>query len=620
MVCSPRPFFFSTLLNHCLSLNSLKLIHAQLIKLSLCNTNTFLGNRCLDLYSKLGTIKDTLFAFDDIRHKNVFSWNIYMRVFIDFGDIKSARQVFDEMPERDVVSWNSIISGYSYNGFGYHALGVFAKMHTSGVTPSGHTYSIVLSLVPSVCHGMEIHGNMITKGAALSSVIVGNSLIDMYCKHGFVDYAFGVFLDMEQIDVISWNSLIAGCSKCGHKEIAYDTFRKMRTTHYSPDAFTVSSVLTACSGFQDLPNGRQIFCLSIKSGFLSNTIVSSAVINMFSKCESVKDSFSVFNELGLWDSAVCNSMISSFTNHQLEENAMRVFVLSLKEHIKPTEFTLSCLLSCASLFLPHVQGTQLHCFVVKLGFEREPVVSSSLIDMYSKCGVCDAAKIIFDRTDIKDLVSWNSMIFGYTYNGKTEESIALFEELLKTGPQPDEVTMNGVLLACVHGRLIDKGLSFFRSMENTYGVKPTATHLTCIAEMMIHAGEVNEAMKILTTKIPNRLDGYICKLILSCYEVQEDLELTELVAERLVKLEPMSLFPYMVLVKAYEARGRWESVARVKKVMKDRNVTKVVGCSWIGVDGLFVFNENEVVHHGGEDVYSALRLLMQDIEDERSWV
>ncbi|KAJ0620744.1 putative tetratricopeptide-like helical domain superfamily [Helianthus annuus] len=333
MVCSPRPFFFSTLLNHCLSLNSLKLIHAQLIKLSLCNTNTFLGNRCLDLYSKLGTIKDTLFAFDDIRHKNVFSWNIYMRVFIDFGDIKSARQVFDEMPERDVVSWNSIISGYSYNGFGYHALGVFAKMHTSGVTPSGHTYSIVLSLVPSVCHGMEIHGNMITKGVALSSVIVGNSLIDMYC-----------------------------CSKCGRKEIAYDTFRKMRTTHYSPDAFTVSSVLTACSGFQDLPKGRQIFCLSIKSGFLSNTIVSSAVINMFSKCESVEDSFSVFDELGLWDSAVCNSMISSFTNHQLEENAMRVFVLSLKEHIKPTEFTLSCLLSCASLFSAACTGYTIALF------------------------------------------------------------------------------------------------------------------------------------------------------------------------------------------------------------------------------------------------------------------
>ncbi|KAI3682787.1 hypothetical protein L1987_83029 [Smallanthus sonchifolius] len=614
MVCSPRLTFFSTLLNHRLSLNSLKLIHSQLIKLSLCNTNSYLGNRCLDLYSKFGTIKDTLLAFDDIHHKNIFSWNIYMRVLIDFGDIKTARQVFDEMPERDVVSWNSIISGYYACGFGQHALGVFAKMHTSGVTPSGHTYSIVLSFVRSVCHGMEIHGNMITKGVAFASVIVGNSLIDMYCKYGFVDYAFGVFLDMEEVDVISWNSLIAGWSKSGHKEMAFKQFCIMRTTNYLPDAFTISSVLTACSGVQDLSQGKQIVCLSIKSGFFSNSIVASAAINMFSKCESIKDSVTVFNELDLWDSVVCNSMISSLTSHQLEENAMRVFVLSMKKDIKPTEFTLSCLLSSASRFLPAVQRTELHCLVVKLGFEYDPVVSNSLIDMYSKCGLTDAAKIVFDQMGIKDLVSWNSIILGFAYNGKTDESVQLFEELLKNGPAPDEVTMTGVLLACTHGRLIDKGLSYFYTMEDKYGVKPTDTHLTAIAEMMINAGELNEAMKMITT-MGNGINGYICKLILSCYGIG-DLELTERVAERLVKLEPMSSIPYMVLVKAYEMRGRWESVARVKKFMKDRNIRKVVGCSWIVVDGLFVFKENEVVHHGGEDVYSALRLLMQDIEDE----
>ncbi|XP_076894054.1 pentatricopeptide repeat-containing protein At1g43980, mitochondrial-like [Bidens hawaiensis] len=611
--------FFSTLLNHCLSLNSLKLIHAQLIKLSLCNTNTFLGNRCLDLYSKFGTIKDTLQAFHDIRHKNVFSWNIYMRVFVDFGDIKSARQVFDEMPERDVVSWNEIISGYCSTGFVYHAFSLFTEMVASGVTPSGHTYSIVLSFVPSVCHGMQIHSSLITKGVKFSSVIIGNSLIDMYCKHGCIDYAFGVFLDMEDIDVVSWNSLIAGFSKTGHKELAYSQFCTMRRTYYSPDAYTVSSVLTACSGVQDLIKGRQILCLSVKSGFLSNTIVSSAAINMFSKCESIKDSVTLFDNLGLWDSAVCNSMISSFTNHQLEENAMRVFVISVSKNIKPTEFTLSCLLSSASVFLPAVQGTQLHCLVVKLGFEWDPVVSSSLIDMYSKCGLCDAAKIIFDRMDIKDLVSWNSMILGLTFNGKTEECIDLFRELVKTGLSPDEVTLNGVLLACVYGRLIDKGLTLFRSMESKYGVKPTDTHLTFIVEMMMCAGEVNEAMKMITTLSPNRMNGVLCKLVLGYYGVEGDLELTERAAERLAKLEPMSLFPYMVLVKAYEARGRWESVARVKKVMKDRNIRKVVGCSWIGLDGgygMVVFKENEVVHHGGEDVYSTLRLLMQDVEDE----
>nr|XP_043611270.1 pentatricopeptide repeat-containing protein At1g43980, mitochondrial [Erigeron canadensis] len=616
MVYSRQIKLISTLLNHCLSIKSVKFIHAHLIKLNLSKTNTFLGNRFLDLYSKLGTVKDTLLAFDDIRYKNVYSWNIYMRVCIDFGDIQCARQVFDEMSERDVVSWNTMIYGYLSCGIGDHALGVFAKMQAFGVVPSEYTYSIVLSCVRSVSHGMEIHCDMIRKGVGFSSVIVGNSLIDMYCKHGFVDYAFRVFICMKEVDNFSWNSLIAGCSKWGYEEMAYNQFCIMRMANYLPDAFTVSSVLTACSNIKDLPRGVQIFALSIKSGFLSNTIVSSAAINMYSKCESIIDSISIFEEVNIWDSAVCNSIMSSLVMHQLEENAMQIFARSLKKNVRPTEFTLSCLLSCAWMFQPSVQGTNLHGLVVKLGFEYDPVVSSSLVEMYSKCGFFDAAKIIFDKMEIKDIISWNSMILGFTYNGKTEESLKLFVELLKTGPPPDYITLLGVMLACNHGRLVNEGLSIFCLMENKYGVRPTDAHFTCIVVMMIQAGKLNEAINIIT-RMPNVLNGYICELILSIRGVQGDLESIEKVAERLMELEPMSSLPYIVLGKAYEVRGRWESVARVKKMMKDKNISKVIGCSWIGVNsGLFVFEENEVVHHGREHVYLTLGLLMHDIENE----
>ncbi|KAI3769154.1 hypothetical protein L6452_00254 [Arctium lappa] len=613
------PSFFSTLINNCLSLESLfslKLIHAQLTKLGLCNTNTFLGNRCLDLYSKFGTFEDAIRTFDDISHKNVFSWNIYMRVFINFDDIKGARKVFDEMPERDVVSWNSIIAGYYSRGFHDCALDLFSKMQTTGVIPSEYTYSIVLSFVQSVHHGKEIHCNMIRSGVDFSCVIIGNSLIDMYSKHGHMDYAFGVFLNMEELDVISWNSLLAGCSKSGYKEMAYSHFCIMSTTNYLPDAFTVSSVLTACSTIRDLRKGENILSLSIKAGFLSNSIVSSAAIDMFSKCESLDTSIRIFKEIDIWDSAVCNSMISNYANHRLEANAMQIFALSFNKNVRPTEFTLSSVVSCAAVFLAAVQGTQLHSLVVKLGFEHDLVVSSSLVEMYSKYGSIDAAKIIFDEMEVKDLISWNTMISGLACTGKTVESLNLFEELLKTGLQPDEVTLSAVLSACNRGQLIDRAMDVLYSMDKEYGVKPTDGHFTSVVEMMIQAGKLNESTKVLEA-MPYGPNGYICALILGVYGIQEDLEFTERVAERLMKLEPMSSLPYMVLGKAYEVRGRWESLARLKKAMNNRNITKMTGCSWIGIKShSFLFKENEVVHHGGEDVYSTLRLLMHDIEDE----
>ncbi|KAL4561075.1 hypothetical protein LXL04_033237 [Taraxacum kok-saghyz] len=541
-----------------------------------------------------------------------------MRVLINFDDINGAHKVFDQMPERDVVSWNSIISGHSSFGFHDSALRLFSQMQTFGVIPSEYTYSIVLSFIQSVHHGMEIHCNMIRSGVNFSSIIIGNSLIDMYCNHGLMDYAFVVFLNMKQRDIISWNTMIAGFSKSDYQKMAYKQFNTMRTTtNLLPDEYTISSMLTACSSLQDLSTGKQIFSLSIKLGFLSNTILSSAAIDMFSKCKHINDSIRVFEEINTWDSSVCNSMISSLVDHRLEENAIDLFALSMTKNIRPTEFTLSCLVSCASLFLPPVQGTQFHCLVVKLGFEQDSVVSSSLVEMYSKCGSIDHAKTIFDQMSVKDLISWNTMILGLTHNGKTIESIQLFDELLKSGPPPDEVTLYGTLLACNHGSFINKGLLIFNSMEEKYGVRPTETHLTTIVDLMIQTGRLYEALEMVK-KTGSGLNGYMCESILDVYGIEGELGFIEKIAERLVKLEPMGVLPYIVLGKAYEMRGKWESVARVKKEMKDRNVRKVGGCSWIGVKkrGLFVFNENEVVHHGGEDVYEMLRLVVRDIEDE----
>ncbi|GJY50298.1 pentatricopeptide repeat-containing protein [Tanacetum coccineum] len=113
-------------------------------------------------------------------------------------------------------------------------------------------------------------------------------------------------------------------------------------------------------------------------------IYHSAAIKMFSIFERINNSICVFKELNMWDSAVCNSMISSFTNHLLEENAMQNFVRSLRKN--------------------------LHSLVVKLGFECDPIVSSSLVEMYSKCGLLNSSKMVFDEMEMKDVISWNSMI------------------------------------------------------------------------------------------------------------------------------------------------------------------------------------------------------------------
>lgn len=612
--------FYSNLIGHCLSSKSLtfaKITHAQLVKVGF-NRHTFLGNRFLDLYSRFGTADDALKVFDEITSKNCISWNIFLKGLLGFGRLESARNLFDEMPERDVVSWNSMISGCSSFGLVDYSLRIFVEMQNAGVRPSGFTFSILLSLVSCVWHGKEIHGSMIRGGIYLSNLVLGNSLINMYGKLGLVDYAFGVFLTMKELDIISWNSLIWACYESEYCELALTQFCLMRSLGNSTDHFTISTVLTVCSNLRNLEKGKQVLALSVKLGLISNTIVSSAAIDLFSKCNRLNDSVRLFREIDRWDSAICNAMISSYARHGSWEDALQLFILTLRESLRPTEFTLSSILSSVSMFLPMEQGSQIHCLVIKSGFESDAIVASSLVEMYAKFGAIDSAMEIFAKMGLRDLISWNTMILGLTRNGRVVGTLNIFKELLAVGPQPDRITITGVLLACNYGGLIDEGMGIFLSMEKEYGVIPKNEHYACIVDLLSRAGKVEEAMDVIKM-MPHEADAIIWGSILCACYVHGDLKLTEMVAERMIELEPQSSLPYLVLAQTYQMRGRWESIVRVRKAMTDRGIDKVIGCSWIGIRSqIFVFEGNQLQHHGGKEMHLILRLIMLEMEDQGS--
>ncbi|KAH6785808.1 hypothetical protein C2S51_038263 [Perilla frutescens var. frutescens] len=612
--------FFSGLIDQCHSLktpsNSLKSMHAQLVKFGL-NSNIYLGNRCIDLYLKSGSPNDALKFFEDIPSKNVVSWNLHLKVLVKCFDMTTARRVFDEMPERDAVSWNTIISGFISNGFCDSAWEVFLEMRDLGVRPSEFTFSMLLCCVKCRDHAKEMHGCIMRNGGYYSNLVVGNSLIDMYGKLGLVEYSLAVFLSMEKVDVISWNSMISGCCKSGYEHYALHLFYVMGSNGFKGDEYTVSAVLTACSNLRNLEKGKQIFCLSIKMGFRGNTVVNSAAIDLFSKCNRLESAICVFKESDVFDSAVCNSMIACYANHNLEENALELFVSSFRENIRPTEFTLSSVLNSAAIFVPLEQGSQLHSLVVKTGFEVDTVVGSSLVQMYSKYGLVELALKIFSNMFFRDLIAWNTMILALTENGKLLEAIGLFKKLLQSGLCPDQITLSGVLLACSYGNLLEEGMNIFSSMHQHHGVVPWNEHYTSVADMMIRGGRINEAIDVLHM-LQCEPHALIWESLLHACGDYENLDLVESIADRLMEWEPHSSLPYLIyLVKTYEQRERWESLVRVRRKMEKMTRKKVVDISWIGIKGnTFSFEANQAIHYGRENMYSILGLLKQDMWSE----
>ncbi|GJY90791.1 pentatricopeptide repeat-containing protein [Tanacetum coccineum] len=104
-------------------------------------------------------------------------------------------------------------------------------------------------------------------------------------------------------------------------------------------------------------------------------------------------------------------------------------------------------------------GKELHCLVSKLGFESEPYISNALVDMYAKCSDIVDAKTMFCSIVKKDVVSWTSIIVGLAQHGKAKEALSLYDDMISNGVKPNEVTFVGLIYACSHVGLVDKGMS-----------------------------------------------------------------------------------------------------------------------------------------------------------------
>ncbi|KAF8400194.1 hypothetical protein HHK36_013490 [Tetracentron sinense] len=198
------------------------------------------------------------------------------------------------------------------------------------------------------------------------------------------------------------------------------------------------------------------YCSSVKS---LKQIHSQMLINsiqkpnfLLSKLVDLKDfpySFLLFSQIPEPNDFAYNVMIRGLTNTWHKFALTLEFYHQMKlSGRKPNNFTYPFLLiSCAKL-LSLDQGRKAHSSIFKTGLNSDCHVSHSLITMYSRCSELDYARRVFDEIIERDLVSWNSMISGYSKMGFAGEAVGLFRMMAVAGFEPDEVTVVSVLGAC----------------------------------------------------------------------------------------------------------------------------------------------------------------------------
>jgi pentatricopeptide repeat protein len=78
-------------------------------------------------------------------------------------------------------------------------------------------------------------------------------------------------------------------------------------------------------------------------------------------------------------------------------------------------------------------GKAFHGYVMRNFMSFSLQITTSIIDMYAKCGNLDHAKCVVIICSTKELPVYNAMISAYASHGKSAEAVTLFKEIAKEG-------------------------------------------------------------------------------------------------------------------------------------------------------------------------------------------
>ncbi|XP_058074751.1 pentatricopeptide repeat-containing protein At4g39530-like [Magnolia sinica] len=206
-------------------------------------------------------------------------------------------------------------------------------------------------------------------------------------------------------------------------------------------------LLRKCIKSNDFFTGRLVHVHLMKLGYDSDCMISNLLLDMYVKVGSLGDSIQLFDEMPERDLVSWCTLISGHVSYGFDFEALGWFKSMQEDGLKPNEFVIASILKACSGSGVVELGIQIHGSSMKNGFCFDEFVEIGMLDMYAKCGFLSEAHKLFNEMVVKNSISWNVLISGYSRNGSFREAVGLCRVMCRTGLVMDLVTMRLVMSA-----------------------------------------------------------------------------------------------------------------------------------------------------------------------------
>ncbi|WCJ31002.1 Pentatricopeptide repeat (PPR) superfamily protein [Euphorbia peplus] len=219
---------------------------------------------------------------------------------------------------------------------------------------------------------------------------------------------------------------------------------------------SLHSLLEICSSMTQL---KQIHAQIILNSLTDQILTLGKLISFcaVSRSGNLRYAHHLFDTIPHPNKFMFNSLIRGYSSSNFPINSIILFRHMIDSGHSPNQFTFPFVLKACASESAYWMSLLVHCQAEKLGFGSHVYVQNGLVNAYAGCGFIGFARELFDSMSEWSLVSWNSMIGGYSKMGLKKESFLLFREMRGMGMEPDEFTLVSLLLVCADRCDIDLG-------------------------------------------------------------------------------------------------------------------------------------------------------------------
>ncbi|XXG81279.1 hypothetical protein AAC387_Pa09g1953 [Persea americana] len=259
----------------------------------------------------------------------------------------------------------------------------------------------------------------------------------------------------------------------------------------SPILPNLHSLLDKCSNMKEL---KQVHAQIILNGLVQEiqTVGKLIAFCATSIAGDLHYGRFVFDRIAEPNKFMYNSLIRGYSNSNNPIEALFLYQQMMSGGLSPNQFTFPFVLKACAFELAFVDALVIHDHVIKLGFGSQVFVLNALLHVYAACGSIQYARNLFDDIPEKNLVSWNSMIGGYSRMGCCKEAFSLFRVMRDMGIEPDNFTLISLLSVCSQTGRFDLGRVIHFYIE-TKGVEIDLFVKNALVDMYAKCGDLVSA-------------------------------------------------------------------------------------------------------------------------------